>query len=707
MKLQESDDVIVVSSNIKSNNFVIEAGAHAFAVLSDGLYSNKIQSIIRELMCNAYDAHVMVNSDRSIDLHLPTKKSDIFYVRDYGPGLSEEEIIGYTDADGDWIPGLYVSYFRSTKQNSNKAVGAFGLGSKSPFAYSKSFSVISFQNGVVKYYQCYIDGTGVPSVAKLGEDSTTEPNGLKIEFATNSNDVNTFEEEAKAALSYFPIKINMVGAKLSIPTVKYSVSGDGWGIRDDSSNGTSANAIVGIVPYYLHLDNLTKLSPGDISILKSKIDLFFKIGEVMPSPNRESLQYTDNLIDAIAQKISAIKKDINDRIKPSIDPNSWWNTGVKLGKLLADLPMLTNMASEVTVGNDVIDYTSDITFDVIPDTTLSYYSVKPEYYSTPISAMHRWSAGKTATIHTPLTLMKNMIIFINDTGKSNATYIKLNRAHLKLTNRHRIFIWSAGTKKAANIKNMAALQKEISEAMGNAPVVLMSSLPKQPTSQVFVGSQATGANKNTVFAIDKNGCMGTVPIPMPDGGIYIVRTGRIASPVFISDNKNFPYQKLKEMVVILNKQNKLDQLYAVTETQRKKLDPKKWKPVDKVVGSFDITQEPEFLQHVKNDVLEESRRLFGTYYVTPTAKEMLTLIKRVDTSLARQFADAKFHAVISHVLDHQKDVLAPYKAKFSAPLLQAVENLKKKYPLLTHDEMFRNTKLRDAYLNQIDQLTKD
>lgn len=42
----------------KTREFQIAANAQAFKILSSGLYSNKPRAIIREVCCNAWDAHV-------------------------------------------------------------------------------------------------------------------------------------------------------------------------------------------------------------------------------------------------------------------------------------------------------------------------------------------------------------------------------------------------------------------------------------------------------------------------------------------------------------------------------------------------------------------------------------------------------------------------------------------------------------------------
>ena len=47
MKLHTSTNTITKSENFVESNYSIDATAKAFAILSDGLYSNKILAVVR------------------------------------------------------------------------------------------------------------------------------------------------------------------------------------------------------------------------------------------------------------------------------------------------------------------------------------------------------------------------------------------------------------------------------------------------------------------------------------------------------------------------------------------------------------------------------------------------------------------------------------------------------------------------------------
>lgn len=95
----------------------------AFETMSSRLYSDKIRAVQRELACNAWDAHAAADkSDVSFEIHLPTDFEPWFEVKDYGTGMSHRDIVD-----------LFCTYFGTNKSDSDKFIGALGLGSKSPF----------------------------------------------------------------------------------------------------------------------------------------------------------------------------------------------------------------------------------------------------------------------------------------------------------------------------------------------------------------------------------------------------------------------------------------------------------------------------------------------------------------------------------------------------------------------------------------------
>lgn len=196
MKLHEIDSNIETSGVTETSSFSIAMNRKAFRVLSDNLYSNKIGSIVREISCNAYDAHVMAGKkDIPFEIHLPNAFEPWFSVRDFGTGLSPED-----------IRTVFTVYFESTKDQSNDAIGAFGLGAKTPLAYTDQFTVTSIVNGTRRIYSVFKSSSGIPDIALMDESVTDNGNGVEIKLSAKREYFYRFEQEVRQQLNYFIVK---------------------------------------------------------------------------------------------------------------------------------------------------------------------------------------------------------------------------------------------------------------------------------------------------------------------------------------------------------------------------------------------------------------------------------------------------------------------------------------------------------------------
>ena len=185
------------TSNIQSasRSFSIQASGKAFKVLSSSLYNHKILAVVREISCNARDAHAMVGKlDQPFLVKLPAMEDLHFTVRDYGPGLSPEDVMG-----------MYTTYFGSTKTGDNDAIGGFGLGSKSPLSYSTSFQVRTYYGGMKTTFLAFQNDNGEPDIYQLTEEPSDEPTGLEVIVPVNESDVRKFRASAEHVFRHFQL----------------------------------------------------------------------------------------------------------------------------------------------------------------------------------------------------------------------------------------------------------------------------------------------------------------------------------------------------------------------------------------------------------------------------------------------------------------------------------------------------------------------
>jgi DNA topoisomerase VI subunit B len=109
---------------------------------------------------------------------LPTPLDPKFVVGDFGVGLSEEQVYS-----------VYTTYFESTKTENNDVIGALGLGSKTPFSYTGSFSITARKDGVEAVFTASIGESGEPEVVKLYSRPWTGSNGVKITVDVSNHDI--------------------------------------------------------------------------------------------------------------------------------------------------------------------------------------------------------------------------------------------------------------------------------------------------------------------------------------------------------------------------------------------------------------------------------------------------------------------------------------------------------------------------------------
>lgn len=324
MKLQENVNKVRRSENFEEIQYTIAATAKAFSVLSDSLYQNKIKAIIRELSCNAYDAHVESGKNTlPFSIHLPNYLDRTFRIRDFGMGISPEDIVE-----------IYTKYFASTKTNSNELVGCLGLGSKTPFSYTDNFSVISYYNGMKRVYSNFVSEDGSPSIAKISEEETDEPSGLEIQFAVKEPDFSRFEREAINVFRWFKTLPIFDGTSPYIDNkIEKTRNGTGWFV---SNSHVGPGAVMGNVFYLINTDNLkTFIDEGFLTLLDhAKPVLEFPIGALSVAPSRESLSYEKRTIKAIEKRLESVKLDVESELATELAQcTSKWEASLKLLEL--------------------------------------------------------------------------------------------------------------------------------------------------------------------------------------------------------------------------------------------------------------------------------------------------------------------------------------------------------------------------------------
>lgn len=377
MILNNSPENIAILSNIKEvGEFRIKNSSKAFSILSSGLYANKIRAIIRELSCNAIDSQVAAgNGDKQFEVHLPTQLAPYFSVRDFGTGLTHDQVVN-----------IYTTYFESTKTGSNDFIGALGLGSKSPFSYTDNFTVTAIKDGIKGIYSAFINDSGVPAIARMADIETDEPNGVEVKFAVeNGNDFSKFKQESETVFTYFPIKPNMIGAKCNIKSVEYDEIDIIDGINVFKHQGyynVDSVAVMGNIAYPIDIPN----ADANLGMLKKLLDkgleIRFPIGELEFQASREGLSYTKETINAIKSKLQELQNKLDGILFSEADAiGNLWDRAtflVNKGKISIWHGSIKNyvLKNKVTLIDTSYHYIDYVTMSFPEETLAKDYNIK-------------------------------------------------------------------------------------------------------------------------------------------------------------------------------------------------------------------------------------------------------------------------------------------------------------------------------------------
>lgn len=315
--------------------------AHIMTILRDTLYSDKVMAVIREYASNAWDAHQQSGKGHiPIKVTLPTVMSPTLVIRDFGMGLSEQDVFQ-----------VYTQYGESTKRHTDDAVGMLGIGGKSAFCYSDTFTITSWHDGTKSIYVAVLDASDVGEIQKLHVEPC-DPNeiGLEIQVPVKIADITEFHDKARGFFKYFnPLPDIHLATPMTpedpanedpfnsrrplpdttrfvLPQIERHVTPYGF----IAENDRQWTAIMGCVPYRLDIYQIQKELEAEglwDTIHRLKGAVYFNIGEVQVSASREDLKYSDFTKAAIAAKIplliDAYITDVLDTLAGKAGVTDW------------------------------------------------------------------------------------------------------------------------------------------------------------------------------------------------------------------------------------------------------------------------------------------------------------------------------------------------------------------------------------------------
>ena len=292
--------------------FGIAQTAEFFTVLSNTLYSNKPLAVIREVLCNAWDAHIV--SGRTDLPVIVTIDEDKLSIKDSGHGIPH-----------DLIHSIYCVYGNSTKENDGNQTGGFGLGSKSPFAYSDHFTVVN-QHALKKTVHAISRGSALtqskPDRRVMVEVPTTETGVEVIIPVKNRIDMQQFIDIAKDVAAFGEMNVLINGTQVEI--VPISTGENNMFLTTRAPQGVHnkiclryGNVVYPVQPdaeyigLYKKLMDILKDIPNSNHYYRNdendfKLILQAPANSISVTPSRESLSNTETTIRTIKKLFTEI-----------------------------------------------------------------------------------------------------------------------------------------------------------------------------------------------------------------------------------------------------------------------------------------------------------------------------------------------------------------------------------------------------------------
>lgn len=238
------------------------------------------------------------------------------------PGYLGDELV-FRTSDNEIIraPGLYTTIFNSTKAEDNDQIGAYGLGSKSPFAVTDSFTVESRFEGKIHRFLMYLNESRIPCADLITKDmetrdpkplDTDEYNGLTVNVPIRASQYHKFAEQLSSLcrvmeLKDLPIITNASHmGKIDQIDRSHRVYDTYIQSKNSADYGSQHYAVMGGVAYPI---DITQLATENNNLLKKfpSTYTFFPLGAMNVPPSREDITYDEFGRNALNKKIGELR----------------------------------------------------------------------------------------------------------------------------------------------------------------------------------------------------------------------------------------------------------------------------------------------------------------------------------------------------------------------------------------------------------------
>lgn len=385
--------------------------AHIMGILRDTLYTDRILAVLREYSANAWDANREAGrGDVPIKVHLPTLLDPTISIRDNGLGLSEEDIFH-----------VYTQYGASTKRETNSVVGVLGIGSKSFFCYTDSFTVTSWYEGKKCIYIATLDDSDIGVMHKVHEEPCPlEETGIEVKAAAKTQDIEEFHEKARMLFPFFSPRPEVNIDELYTPRTSYRYAHEFKNgaiyVPDGYYFKKECLARMGCISYKI---DLSYIPEEKVFFSRFQTVLYLNIGEADIAANREELKYTEKTRTAILSRVKALVKELKKSLLCILDDSqkSSWEKR-KITCTFANMFPPSYFFGYEKWGNYIIDISKTLYDKIEKEGEAPVWKRKKEYPFRLYPSFTRRRLEPSLSLRWHFDDFEHMCLFVQDTKES-------------------------------------------------------------------------------------------------------------------------------------------------------------------------------------------------------------------------------------------------------------------------------------------------
>jgi hypothetical protein len=375
----------------------IDNSPEFFHILSSSLYKHQTLAMVREVLSNAVDAHTDAQVTEPVEV---TVNDDYFIVKDKGTGIPP-----------NLIKPIYGTYGSGTKRNDDNAIGGFGLGCKSPFAYTDNFEVTSCYAGVKTVYRMSKGSkiaNGKPSIITILSVPCGEETGITVTIPIHTKDIQSIKRivSSLAYLGELTVELNdnQVGNMgMELETGSYLFSNDNHlpNALHYISNLGNHDMFVRYANILYPLPAISTDVPDDCATVLNKLSNFkkmlnqrvygtyFLVVQAAPNtlsvqPSRESLSETGFTYESLTKLLTTVVDDLEGKLVKLVHEH----TELMISKVSESLGDSTNNCVPYRKVYDSIRYVLDVSTPCEVHNTLAHYVNKSPVVGTQANSVY-------------------------------------------------------------------------------------------------------------------------------------------------------------------------------------------------------------------------------------------------------------------------------------------------------------------------------